>query len=162
MFPGQFDLLLVAEGWLDRQAVTASSWFDKEFIFPTAHVGAAAPTLGALTSSSAGNLTIVGAFSATLGALSSGAAGAITIVGDLARTLGALTVSSLGGAPIFVIGDITLDAVSITADGRVEVAGALTITLEDAIAQAVADRPRRHPFSSVHVPIALTSIIVED
>ena len=91
--------------------------------------GALGATLGALTLSSAGQVTIDGDLVATLGTLTLSSAGQVVIDGDLVPTLGALTLSSAG--QLVIDGDLAATLADLTAGsaGKVEIAAAEGTTL---------------------------------
>lgn len=93
--------------------------------------GTAAITLGALTTTSAGNLPINDTLSVTLGALTLASQGNLPIKGTLAATLAALTSTSAGNLPINDTLAVTLGALTLSAQGNLPIAGSLARTLGD-------------------------------
>lgn len=94
--------------------------------------GSLAQTLGAVTSSATGSLSITGALSQTLGAATLTAAGSGTVTGTLAQTLGAATLAATGSLSINGSLAQTLGAVTLAGTGASSPTGQLTATLADA------------------------------
>lgn len=121
-------------GWFSSQAAVAG-WFDRDLLDAvtggSASVGAASPTLGNLTLSSAGTLALSAALASTLGNVTLSSAATLAIAGALSKTLGGVTLSSastlaLAAALSKTLGDVTLSSASTLA-----LAGALSKTLGD-------------------------------
>jgi formylmethanofuran dehydrogenase subunit C len=91
--------------------------------------GSANFTLGTLTSTATGTVSIDGAADITLGALTSTATGTVRVQGAADFTLGALTTLATGTVSNAGAADITLGALTSTATGAVLVQGAADITL---------------------------------
>lgn len=77
--------------------------------------GTLSATLGGLTLSATGALTISGSLGATLGELSLSATGQLPIAGTLTRTLGGLSLSATGTLPIAASATVTLAALAVSA-----------------------------------------------
>lgn len=93
--------------------------------------GTASVTLGALTSTATGALSIAGATSATLSSATLSSTGALSLTGSLSSTLGALTVTATGELIAEGSGSlaVTLGALTVTAAGQVAIVGVTGVTL---------------------------------
>lgn len=87
-------------------------------------------TLGTLTLSSAGQVIIDGDLAATLADLTLSSAGQLVIDGDLGVTLGPLTMGGVGNLPIAATEGTTLEALTLSATGTLGLSGTLGATLD--------------------------------
>lgn len=144
------------QGWNNRQAWQWQPGYDgthdpnppitiETAAAANASVGELNQTLGALTLSSTGSLSITGALSQPLGALTLSSTGQLSIRGTLTQTLGSLTLASTGQLSITGALTQTLGAVTLSSTGQLSITGtfnqtlgALTLTAEGALGAAPA------------------------
>lgn len=140
----------------DEQRPTAGATGNRVFTLPTAADyawmfaefwsrtdGAAAITLGALTTSATGTVKLQASAAITLGALTTAATAVTPVQGSASITLGALTTTATGtvGSSITGQADILLGALTTSATGAVKVQGAADITLGALTTTAAAATP---------------------
>lgn len=99
--------------------------------------GSAAITLGALTSSGTGTLSITGTGARTLAALTSTGTGTLAIAGTAAPTLAALTSTGSGTLSITGSGAVTLGALASSGTATLDITGTAAATLDDLTSASV-------------------------
>jgi hypothetical protein len=99
--------------------------------------GSAAITLGSLTSSGTGTLSITGTASRTLAALTSTGTGTLAIAGTAAPTLAALTSTGSGTLSITGSGTVTLGALASSGTATLDITGTAAATLDDLTSASV-------------------------
>ena len=124
-------------GAISSQTVSIASeqWANISFAIKevvTGRTGTASVTLGTLTASAAGAVTIKGTATPTLGALTLSGAGNVPRTATGSVTLDAVTVSATGTGATTAAGtaSITLDAVTVSAGGAVAIKGNGTLALD--------------------------------
>ena len=108
------------------------------FLAATGGTGSLAATLGALTSSSAGELAISGLATPTLGSLAALATGELAISATASNTLGSLSLSSAGALAIQATASSTLGSLTLSASGGNTIGGSLNATLGELTTESAA------------------------